>query len=164
MCSKQLFPRPRACGTGCARGVHVGPGCGGDGYSGRVYRGSTTQPAREEPNEEVPTGGSLLPWVLGVLGGGNDCSGVRRRGRVCTTLRARSVPPGALPVHTLRNAASGPIVRELRSFLGNLVKTAKCHQKCLKRPTIVPISKTGSRIHLLIFPGFRFCQPSLTRN
>ena len=66
-------------------------------------------------------------------------------------------PPGpgrslqALPGRGWAPRAKG---RDSTSFLGNLVKTAKCHQKVLKRPLIVPILKTGSEYHLLNFSDF----------
>ena len=54
--------------------------------------------------------------------------------------------------------------RDFSHISVKLVKTAECHQICPKRPVIVPVLKTGSRIHLLKFQDFRFPQPSLTRN
>ena len=71
------------------------------------------------------------------------------------TLRARSVHPVALPgTGPLGLPPPGLYGRELTSFPGNLVKTSKCHQKTSKRPLIVPVSKTGSGIHLLKFSDF----------
>ena len=37
-----------------------------------------------------------------------------------------------------------------------LVKTAECHQKCAKRPVIVPIFKNGSQMSPLDFLGFPY--------
>ena len=68
--------------------------------------------------------------------------------------------PGIYP----RNAASGPIWRDLGQYTRKLVKTAKCRPKITKRPVIVPVSYLASRSHLLNFPDFRIRQPSLTRN
>ena len=75
--------------------------------------------------------------------------------------RARSVPVG--PPWQGAGLLAGKR-RHLTSFSIKLVKTAECHQKSRKRPLIVPISKTGPRIHLLKFWDFRFRWPSLTRN
>ena len=69
------------------------------------------------------------------------------------------IPPLRGPVGTLRvppwipsqNAASRPKGRDYTPFLRNLVKTAKCHPKSMKRPVIVPVSKTALKSHLLIF-------------
>ena len=121
----------------------------------RVGIPGTTQPAaaRRVPEASSEAGprrllqGAWSGWDAGpgdymVFGGGDG---------PCTTLRARSGHPVALPVQDPQNAASGPIWRDLGSFLEILVKTAKCHQNMSKRPVIVPISKTGLKSHLLIF-------------
>ena len=46
--------------------------------------------------------------------------------------------------------------RHFTLFTVKLVRRTKCHQNTSKRPPIVPIFKTGSESHLLIFPGFPF--------
>ena len=125
-----------------------------DGYTGWVYRGSTTQPPREEPNEEVPTRSSLLRWVLGVLGGGNACSGVRRRGRLLYHPTGPVSPPVGFPVQDLAECRLWAIGRDLTSFLRNLVKTRKCHQNVSKRPPIVPNRQNGSQKSPLDILGF----------
>ena len=45
-----------------------------------------------------------------------------------------------------------------------LVNNPECHRNSLMRPVILPISKTGLKCHDLEFSGFRYPQPSLTRN
>ena len=63
-----------------------------------------------------------------------------------------------------QNAHLGPIGRDSINYSVKLVKTAKCHRFMSKRPTIVPVSKNGSRNHLLKFSDFHIWQPSLPRN
>ena len=150
-------------GRGCTGRVWYQGGYTG-GYTGWVIRGhpARSQTARgANPDSGAGPGTSLQ----GRWSGWSGCSG--RTGTVSapelpgTTLRARSVPPGPLPVPGTSPRAKG---RHFGTFPGNLVKTGKCHRKVIKRPLIVPIYKTGSRIHLLKFQDLRFAQPSLTRN
>ena len=136
------------------------------GSTGGLYRypAHTQQLAhrqlREHPDSEAgpvrPCKG--LEWVVRVRN--NTVGGDGHM----TTLRARSVPCGSLPVICPQNAHLRPIWRDFTSFSIKLVKRPECHQNMSKRPTIVPVSKTASRIHLLIFSDFHFRQPSLTRN
>ena len=59
---------------------------------------------------------------------------------------ARSVHPWPSLVLLEQMPASGPIRRELTSFLINLVKTPECHRNMSKRPAVVPISKTAPKV------------------
>ena len=142
------------------------------GYLGGVYRVGSTGWVIRGPAASPPIAGERSicseagpgsPTGAGV--GGRWSSGVTVGG---DGLFPTPAGPGrslwALPGNTPWNAHLGPIRRDFTSFLIKLVKTAKCHQNSSKRPVIVPISKTGSRNHLLKFSGFRFLQPSLTRN
>ena len=132
------------------------------GYTG-YYPASSLCPGRPPyPAERAPEAPWGLEWVgyggrahMQVFGGGDGPRYHLRPGR-STLWPSLYLGPW--------NAASGPIRRDLASFPRNLVKTAKCHLKSVKRPTIVPISKTGVKSHLLNFPDFRFREPSLTRN
>ena len=128
----------------------------GEGYTGTQHtaRGEVQIPAKRAPNGPAGAGSG---WVSGARANG-------RRDGSWTTPAGPGRSLRALPVQDPQNAALGPIRRELTSFLKNIVKTAKCHQNMSKRPRLVPVSKTGSESHLLIFWEFGFCQPSLTRN
>ena len=80
----------------------MGTGCGLDGYSGWVYRGSTTQPSREEAPEEQDGRGSLLHRPAGVGAGGNACYGDGGGDGYVPPCGPGPAHPWALPVHTLR--------------------------------------------------------------
>ena len=136
-----------------------------------VYRvGNTGSPSDQGPaargGSQVQRSGPGRPAGPGVVVPGSRTSWTRTRNprplflpptTPCGRARAPAGPwwEGGLL------AAKG---RDLTSYLRNLVKTSECHRKVLKRPVIVPISKTGSIIHLLIFWDFHYSQPSLTRN
>ena len=145
--------------AGWVQGGVWGPG----GYRVGYTQGSTTHPPREEPNEECPKQPAC--WRgQGVLGGGNAClvfGGGTGPGTTTPCGRARS--RWSL-YQDPQNAASGQYGRDSGHISVKLVKTMECHRKSGKRPTIVPISKTGSRSRLLIFSDFHFRQPSLARN
>ena len=136
--------------TASAReGVRVQDGYRG-GYTGWVYRGSTYPASTPREEDPVPAKRARKP-CRGWSGG--DWVWARDPGAVgpAPTLRARSGSrplPGAGPP---LQPPPGQYRRELTSFYRNLVKTAECHQNVSKRPVIVPISKTGSRSHLLDF-------------
>ena len=141
----------------------AGPGVGGCGYTGWVYRVGiaggytgwvlpqpTLQPALLEESASPSAAGPGRPcrgleWV------GTSARTYRRRGRALYhPCGARSVPlgppcTGPLECRLLANRA------RIDSFSRNLVKTAKCRQNMSKRPPIVPISKNGPRSHLLDF-------------
>ena len=142
--------------------------------AGWVYRvgntGSrgTTQPprARDQGTPDQRSGprkpllGGWSGWVWG--GGPVPFACPRVRPPIpLPTLRARSVPE-APPWQGAR--LLGQKGRDSMTFTLKLVKTAKCHQKVSIRPPLLPISKTGSGIHLLKFQDFHICQPSLPRN
>ena len=154
----------------CCRDV-VGPGLV-PGWVYRVgtrvgYTGYYPATARAEvlrnPDSEAGPGSPSGAGVGGQGGGRTDPFAYPSR----TTPRdvrthpcgARSVPPaGALP------GAPRAKGRDSVTFPVKLVKTTECHRKSMKRPVIVPILKTASESHLLIFWVFHICQPSLTRN
>ena len=126
---------------------------------GRVIPGSTQPPRTYSQGRPRQRSGPRKPYR-----GWSGWSGL--------TVPVRPHPPfgpGPGPlVHSLvlleQIAASWPIRRDLTSILGNLVKTAECHQNITKRPVIVPVSHLGLKSHLLKFSDFHFCGPSLTRN
>ena len=125
----------------------------------RVGIPGSTQPS-SCPREEVPSTAKRAPEPPcrgGGVGGTGDWTrdpGVRWAGRYIPTLRARSVPCRALPGIYLRIAHLRPIWRELTSYPGNLVKTAKCRRKVSKRPVIVPICQNGVGKSPLEIPRF----------
>ena len=151
------------CGAGV--GTRVGIQVGYQGGYTRVgiqegYTGYYPATAGSHPDSEAgPVGPCKGPeWVVRV-------AGVLRRRDGSQTHPAGPVShPVASLVWDPQNAASWPIGRDSATFLRNLVKTAECHLKMSKRPVIVPVYKTASESHLLIFSDFRFCEPSLTRN
>ena len=156
-------------GTGVL--VHRGDGQAGPVVwgmgTGWVYRvGNTgTYPAStllgEGPrySEAGPGSPSRGAGVGGIWVPGARCSSVPPlRGPVGLQ------PPCTLPPLSSQTAVQTSKTSENMIISAKLVKTAECHRNMSKRPSIVPISKTGSRNHLLIFLDFRFRQPSLTRN
>ena len=136
----------RGTGAGCATELVYGVWWGRVGIQGGYTGGYTggvpshtargAHPPTSDQRERAPP---QAGWVGSRVGGRTGTAA----GRVWTTLRARSGHPVALPVHTLRNAASWPIRRDSTSILLNLDKTAECHRKVSKRPAVLPISKTG---------------------
>ena len=163
-----------ACPTGPVDvGSAINSGCTGwgmvpGGYTGWVYRGCIPgyypSTAQGGPSDSEAGPGSLREAGVGGHWGRVRVPGYGGRDGHSPTLRARSVPCWALPREYPWNAHLGPIWRELRSKPVKLVKTTKCHQNNVKRPPIVPISKTGSESQLLKFSDFHFWQPSLPRN
>ena len=143
-------------------GVRVGTGQGGiggwgpGGYTGRVIRDPPSWLKAEARQRSGPRKALQGPGVGGLAAA---CARAPYPTTPCG--RARFAGYGPLPG---QKAASGPIGRELVNISVKLVKRAKCHRNISKRPVIVPISKTGSRNHLLIFSDFHYLQPSLTRN
>ena len=106
------------------------------GIAGWVYRvgipggcreGYTGYPAMllgEVPGTSgAGPGGPARAGVGGFLGPGERGGGDGSR----TTPAGPGRPILALPVLDPQNAASGPIWRDLTSFLRNIVKTTKCH-------------------------------------
>ena len=73
-------------------------------------------------------------------------------------------PPCHIPPLSSQTAVQTAKRRHFSQITVKLVKMTKCRPNILKRPVIVPISKTGSESRLLIFWDFRFAQPSLPRN
>ena len=136
------------CGPGGCTRVYQGGYTGGVLPSQHAAQGS---PHIQRSGPRKPRG---LEWVG--YGDWTRVPGYGGRGRVFPTLRARSVPCRALPGNTLGIAHLRPIRRDLGQYSVKLVKTAMCHRNMSKRPVIVPISKTGSRIHLLRFSDFQF--------
>ena len=133
------------------------------GYTGWVPGRVIPGPARGRPTSKAEDmTAKRAPEAPGRGWSGWSC--LQRPGTSGTTLRARSGTCGTLPVPPRANPASWPIKARFHVFSVNLVKTAECHQKMSKRPSIVPISKTRAKSHLLIFSDFRFRWPSLTRN
>ena len=136
-------------GVGVRTGYGTGVGSTG-GYLGGLYRGTTSPPS-------CPQGGAPYSEA----GPGRPCRGLEWVVRGAGCVRAMSPPcgPGRSPCRCPpwdmpllgQMAASGPIRRELRYISVKLVKTTECHRNMCKRPVIVPISKTGTKSHLLIF-------------
>ena len=135
-------------GTAATLGTGMGPGWYQGGYTGwvpgrgiPVYYPATLLCCEEDPPTSDRRERALLQagWV-GCRVRGLRCSAA---GTVpCTTTpcgRARALqalyrgPRGLPPL--------GPKGRDSMTYSIKLVKTAKCHQKCLKRPVIVPIFK-----------------------
>ena len=147
-------PWHQRCTVSCRRGM--GPG----GYTGVVYRVGTgegytgTQPAARgdlqipAKRARSPAGGGVVGiWRSGALGDGGQLPGPPcGPGRV----------PGTLPVLGPAIPALQPIGRDSITFSIKLVKTAKCHQECRKRPVIVPIFQNGSQMSALEIPRFPF--------
>ena len=113
-----------------------------------LHRARTVPVQRSGPGR--PAGPGVVVLGLGRVSwgdGGGDGPG--------TTLRARSVPCGTLPVPGPRRMPPpGHIGRDYGHISIKLVKTVKCHQKVCKRPAIVPIFKNGSRKSPLDFLRF----------
>ena len=133
----------------------------GDGYTGGCTGGLyRVLPSHRAPRPEGTLTAKRAPEVpcrgTGVGGQGGlavpfacPCTGARPA--PAPTLRARSAPCRDLPGAGPSPRAKG---RELRSFPRKLVKTAKCHQKTSKRPTLVPIFQNGSQKSPLDFLRF----------
>ena len=136
--------------TGTGRWVYrVGIRVGIPGeYYPAAARGS---PMYSEAGPGSPAG---LEWV--VHGAGRVSQGVRRRDGPWYHPAGPVAHPWAPCTRDLANAASGPIRARFRLILLKVSQTAKCHQNMTKRPPIVPISKTGTKSHLLNFLDFRF--------
>ena len=139
--------------TGPTGGYTVG---NGEGYTG--YRGIPTHRPRAEEQTHDSGAGPVRPcrgleWVVMGLGRPFACTCRCVRPDPAPTLRARSVPEAPPWGRVWAPRAKG---RDSTSFLLNLVKRAECHQNMLIRPVIVPVSKTASEYHLLIFWDFRF--------
>ena len=153
-----------------------GAGCTGPGgYQGRVYRWvpgraipGTTHPPTALLRGAHPDSGAGPGSPAGAGVGGQGGRGLQGLGTAAGTAISPPSGPGqalqAFPGICPQNAALQPKGRDLTSFPIKLVKTAKCRRNMSIRPVIVPISKTGSRSHLLNFLDFHFRQPSLTRN
>ena len=154
----------------CQR-VRTSQALGGGCLAGWVYRvqyppSHPASPLLEEDPRSTQRSGPGRPRGPGVVGCGvRTYLGDGGRGRVLYH------PPGpvgptlwALPVQDPWNAHLRPKGRDLGHISVKLVKTVRCHQNMSKRPPLVPILKTRSKSHLLIFSDFRFCEPSLTRN
>ena len=132
------------------------------GIPGEYYP-ATACCSRRSPMRNCPVGAACCTGQ-GVLGAGRTGDG-GGDGPCTHPCGARSVSPWEPSlVQDPQNAASWPIGTRFQVISRNIVKTGKCHREVCKRPVIVPISKTSSKSHLLIFPGFTFRQPSLTRN
>ena len=155
ICACPRGPRTRACAPCWSTSVlAVVPGwCRLGGYTGWVIPGTTQLPrAREHPQipakraPEAPSRG----WSGWVSEGGTDPFARDHMYTWTSGPTSRAGWPGQSPA----GAFPGPPRakgRDSVTFPRNLVKTMKCHQKVMKRPVIVPISKTGSRSHLLKF-------------
>ena len=131
------------------------------GIPGWVYRVGTrvgyyrdTQPAARGEVQHQRSG-PVGPAGAGVVGAG------------ARTYRAAGTAPGpplrgpvdalwASPCPGPSECRPGPIRRDSMKFLRKLVKTAECHQKCQKRPVIVPILQNGYQKSPLDFLGFPF--------
>ena len=167
-------PYPRVVCTNPDMRVHWVPVLGGlYRVLGGLYRvlGIPTRRAPSCPGSKPTSGAGPgspargLEWVGG-------CSGrYWVRSRVRSPQTTHSGPTWDLrgPLRCLRPARGGTLAvaakgRHFSIFSIKLVKTPKCHRKVLKRPVIVPISKTASESQLLKFQDFQFSQPSLTRN
>ena len=134
--------------------------------AGWVYRVGNTGTYRPAicPRAEVPTAsqrpqgaGPALQGQGGLDAGGDRPLRVTRYPGTSGDHPAGSgryspAPGRGLPV-TSSSSGKG---RDSTSFLIKLVKTAKCHQKVSKRPTLVPDFQNGSRKSPLDFLGNTF--------
>ena len=134
------------------------------GYTGWVIRGpASSKDVHLQSGAQTSGAGPGSPTGAGV--GGSGCSAPYVRPWVPPLRPCR--PPGPLRCTQALLEQMPPLgqyKRELTTFTVKLVKTVKCHQDMSKRPSLVPVLKTASRSHLLIFLDFRFLQPSLPRN
>ena len=107
-----------------------------------------------QPAKRAPEAQHGLEWVgwAGVM----PARG-RRRGRVCTTLRARSVLASqALPVHTLANAASWPIRARLHPLFSKVSQNHEVSPKSVQKAYHSPYFQNGSQMSPLDISGIPF--------
>ena len=143
---------------GWVSGVGI-PGGYPGGYTGGLYRVPSQlleETPRQRSGPRSPPAGGRSGWSGGRTYRGPENVLYLRYFEVAE--HARTHPFGArsvtLQVPSLVLPAA--IGRDSTSFLRNLVKTAECHPKYVKRPVIVPVSKTEVKSHLLKFSDFRF--------
>ena len=148
--------------------------CTTDGYRrvvpGWVYRVGNTGEYRypasllEEgptPAKRAPEAPQGLEWVG--VGPGRSWDG-GRDGSWYHPCGARSVSPGPLPVPGPSECPPTAKGARFSVISCKVSQNGQVSLNILKRPPILPISKTGLKSHLLKFSVFHSGQPSLTRN
>ena len=131
-------------------------GAGRVGIPGEYYPATLLGEPRTTPAKRAPEAHRA---GVGGCGAGRAywASWGRRRGRPCTHPAGPVGPPRGPPWYrTSRIAASWPIWARIDLISWKLSQNEQVSPETTKRPVIVPICKTGSGIHLLIFSDFSF--------